>query len=100
MISIIFPLLIGFVFDILAGIKFGFYFVPALIMSVVFYFLPFIFVWLNIAIAYLAAFVAMIIWSYFLAGMNFSSSRFISHIALYLLIIGVTLYLINVLQKK
>ena len=80
MIPIIFPLLIGFVFDILAGIKFGFYFVPALIMSAAFYFLPFIFVWLNIAIAYLAAFAIMIIWSYFLAGMNFPSLRFMAHI--------------------
>jgi len=85
---------------VLSGIKFGFYFIPALIMSLTFYFLPFVFAWLNILIAYLAAFSVFMAWSYFVAHMNFPSPGFIGHIALYLIIIAVVLYLINVLQKK
>ena len=100
MIPLIFPLLIGSLFDMLSEMKFGFYFVPALTMSLLFYFLPFVFVWLNIAIAYITSFALALSWSYFLTGMNFPSPKFVLHILAYLIIIAGALYLINVLQKK
>lgn len=93
-------MLVGFIFDMLTGIKFGYYFIPTLIMAAMFYFLPFVFIWLNIAISLFAAFTVFLVWSYLLTGGKIPSGDYIIHIAIYLILIGAIIYLINVLQKK
>lgn len=94
------PVLIGFIFEILASPHFGFYFLPALLMVSVFYALPFVFPWLNILIAYTTSFLFSYVWTALISGNHLQSSSYAVHMLMYLTVVAFPIIIVHFLQKK
>lgn len=94
------PILIGFIFEILASPYFGFYLIPALILVSVFAALPFVFPWLNILIAFLSSFLFVFVWSVWKLEMHWPSYSYAFHILLYLAVIAFSIIIVYFTQKK
>ena len=76
------------------------FFLSAAVMCAVYYFLPFVFVWLNLLIVFIAGFIFSFFWSAYLAGFRAPSSGFLIHIMIYLAVIDAVIYLFYVSKKK
>src|SRR3989338_4723229 len=94
------PIIIGFVFEVLAPPRLGFYFFPALIMAGVFYALPFVFSWLSILISFSAVFLFSFVWSVLIIGMHMPSYFYLGHIFIYLTSVALSIYVVYAIQKK
>lgn len=94
------PLIIGFVFEVIASPRLGFYFLPALIMASVFYALPFVFPWLNILISFAASFLFSFVWMMLITEMRTPSFSYFVHIFIYLTVIAFSIFFAHAVQKK